>query len=172
MGLLDSRESEGSRPWAPRAPHHNIDHPPSSSGHWISTGPIVMLLLWPRPYGQHGICGPAQAKSSTFVAILGTKVPGFVWDPLGDGLFGFLPRSRLFHVIAPSTLVGSSELWRGNASWVGYLGDHHTRLPHVHGHAEHGLSLKWLAPTGNHSAPCVPGTLGRTTGLVRGKSLA
>jgi len=122
-------------------PHIISITPPSSSGHWISKGPIVMLLLWLRPYGQHGICGPAQAKSSTFVAILGTKVPGFVWDPLGDGLFGFLPRSRLFHVIAPSTLVGSSELWRGNASWVGYLGDHHTRLPHVHGHAEHGLSL-------------------------------
>ncbi len=58
-----------------------------------------MLLLWLRPYGQHGICGPAQAKSSTFVAILGTKVPGFVWDPQGDGLFGFHPQSRLSHVL-------------------------------------------------------------------------
>ena len=142
MGLLDSRESEGSRPWAPRAPHHNIDHPPASSGHWISTGPIVMLLLWPRPYGQHGICGPAQAKSSTFDAILGTKVPGFVWDPQGDGSFGFPHNQGLpMSLTAWSTLLGFPKLWHGNCQ-VGWMpwGPSH-RLPHVHGHAEHGSSL-------------------------------
>ena len=71
--------------------------------------------------------GPAQAKSSTFVAILGAKVPGFVWDPRGGGLLGVLPQSWLSFVIQLGlvTLLGSSKLWRRNVSWEGRLGDYH-----------------------------------------------
>ena len=66
--------------------------------------------------------------------------------------------------MASSTHVGSSRLWRGNVSWDGCLGDYHTRLPHVHGHAARGSGLCGLSRPGNHNAPCVPGTLGRITG--------
>ena len=118
LGLTRVRGIQALGSKSPASQHRSP--PPSSSGHWISTGPIVMLLLWPRPYGQHGICGPVQAKSSTFVAILGAKVPGFVWDPQGDGSFGFRPRSRLSHAygfVDPCRVV-EVVAWECQLGWM------------------------------------------------------
>ena len=120
MGLLDSHEFKGPCPWASTSPTSYRSPPPSSSGHWISKGPIVMLLLWLRPYGQHGICGPAQAKSSTFVAILGTKVPGFVWDPLGGWFVRFPPTIKAFPChssVNPCRVVGVVA-WECQLGWI------------------------------------------------------